>query len=302
MAPEPEDAPAAEKPSDHEPRQVAIPPRADSDRKRARRPYTELQGVERAIQIIEAVGEKPLRASAIAKTLGLKWTTAHRSISNLLDGRYLQRDESTGLISIGPRVYYLGQTYLINHPLRTAAAPGARALALETAASTTVAEREGIMASTLLVVDAKFDIIPRTGFTHFPLNVGSPCHVILAYSPPYVFQELVSQPLIAFTDRSITDPDVLLRRITEVRKQGFAVTRGDVRVGIGSVAAPIFSSDGVLAGAINVVVAVEELTDARAETLVSLCSRTADEISLRLGWQYGVPPAAVAQWSPVSAK
>ena len=86
------------------------------------RAYATLQGVGRAIEVLEAVAERPMRAKEIAETLGLKWTTAYRTITYLYEHRYLRRDDASGVHSIGPRLYYLGQSYLLDNPLLAAGA------------------------------------------------------------------------------------------------------------------------------------------------------------------------------------
>src|SRR5438067_1258934 len=109
----------------------------DSDRvvdraeKRPPRAYAALQGVGRALTVLEAIAERPMRAKEIAARLGLKWTTAHRTLTHLLEQRYLRRDYATGLYSVGPRLYYLGQGYLFGHPLVSAGAQLLRGVAKE---------------------------------------------------------------------------------------------------------------------------------------------------------------------------
>jgi transcriptional regulator len=72
------------------------------------------------------------------------------------------------------------------------------------------------------------------------------------------------------------------------------VTREDVQRGTASVAAPVFYSDGELAGAVCLIVKAEELTDARLASLVGAVCRTAREISIQLGWRWGDQPTATA--------
>jgi hypothetical protein len=43
------------------------------------RPYASLPTLDRALLMLEAVAEQPMRA----KQLGLKWTTVHRTLAHL---------------------------------------------------------------------------------------------------------------------------------------------------------------------------------------------------------------------------
>jgi DNA-binding IclR family transcriptional regulator len=263
-----------------------------------RRGYTALQGVGRAMEILEAIAEKPMRASELAERLSFKWATAYRSLTYLLEHRYLRRDESSGTYSIGPRLYFLGQAYLRNHPLRDAGAQVLRALAYETRATAQLNEREGFVANVLMAVDPTLEMIPKTSPEfQFPLHTGSKGQTLLAFSEPSVFDEFIRRPLVALTDRSITSPDKLRVALARIRTQGYAITREDVQIGTGSVAAPVFQANGELVGAVCVIVKAEELNDeGRTAALVAAVAHAAREISVRLGWRYGDQPAAVAGW------
>jgi DNA-binding IclR family transcriptional regulator len=263
------------------------------------RGYAALQGVGRAMEILEAIAERPMRASELAERLSLKWTTAHRCLTHLLENRYLRRNGLTGTYSIGPRLYYLGQAYLRNHPLLDAGAQVLRALAHETGATAQLNERESLQATVVMTVDPTLEMISKTSPEfQFPLHVGSKGQILLAFSSPLVFGALVRRPLVALTENSITRPDLLLETLIRIRTQGYAVTREDVQIGTGSVAAPVFEEEGRLAGAVCAIVKAGELSgEARTVDLVAAVAHTAREISLRLGWRYGDQPAAVAEWA-----
>ena len=149
---------------------------------------------------------------------------------------------------------------------------------------------------TLLAVDHKLEVIPKTTPEfHFPLHTGSKGQVLLAFSEPEVLEMMLEEPLPALTDRSITDPDELRARVSEVRAQGYAVTREDVQLGTGSVAAPAFYEDGKLAGAVCLILKAEELTGERLPSLVGAVCRTAREISIQLGWRWGEQPVVALE-------
>lgn len=247
--------------------------------------------------MIEIVAERPMRAKEIADRLGLKWTTAYRTVTHLLEHDYLRRDEDTGTYSIGPRLYYRAQAYLTHHPLLMAGSQVLRALAAETGGTAQLNERTGLLASTLLNLDARFEMIPKTTSAfHFPLHTGSKGQVLLAFSEPSVLEELLAAPLAALTPHSIVDSEQLRRRVAEIHRLGHAVTRQDVQLGTGSVAAPIFQADGTLAGAICVIVHAEEMDEDRVATLVGAVTRAAREASLNLGWRHGGPPPVLERW------
>lgn len=261
------------------------------------RPYAALQGVGRAMEMLEVVAERPMRASEIAERLGLKWTTAHRSLTYLHESRYLRRDEDSGIYRIGPRLSYLGQAYLRNHPLLNAGSSALRALAHETGASAQLNEREGFEATVLLAVDPALEMIPKTTVEyHFPLHTGSKGQVLLAYSDPSVFERMVRRPLPPLTPHTVTDPGKLGELLAEIRERGFRATREDVQIGTGSVAAPIFYGNGELAGTACVIVTATDMAGERTQELIGATMSMARSVSVRLGWRYGDTPKAIDRW------
>ena len=243
-----------------------------------------------------------MRASEIAHRLGLKWTTAYRSLAHLCAARYLRKDEASGVYYIGPRMHLIGEAYLINHPLLDAGADALRSLAHSADASAQLNEREGFVSTVLLAVDPHLEIIPKTmPQFNFPLHAGSKGHVLLAYSDPAVFAAMTEKPLQALTDKTITDPPELHERLRQVRSQGYAVTREDVQHGTGSVAAPVFGVGGELVGAVCLIVTVQEMNEKRIAELISGATLTARQISLRLGWRHGDFSEAIERWTQAIA-
>lgn len=269
----------------------------------APRHYAALQGVGRAMEILEAVAASPMRASDIVQRLDLKWTTAYRSLTYLLENRYLRRDEQSGVYSIGPRLYSLGQAYLLGHPLLDAGTLSLRALAHETGGTAQLNERDGFESSVLMAVDERLELIPKTGQEyHFPLHAGSKGQVLLAFSEPSVFSAMAQGGLAALTDRTITDPDLLQQQLATIRQQGHAITREDVQIGTGSVAAPILGAGGELVGAICVIKKAAEINPKTERPLATAVTVAARDISLRLGWRHGIPPACQAAWDAMPAR
>jgi DNA-binding IclR family transcriptional regulator len=261
------------------------------------RPYAALKGVGRAMEVLEAVAQQPMRASEVAERLGLNWTTTHRSLTYLQEQRYLRRDEDSGIYRIGPRLYYLGQSYLHNHTLLDAGSTALRVLAHDTRHSAQLNEREGLESTVLLAVDPALEMIPKTTAEHrFPLHCGSKGQVLLAFSDPSVFDELTSRPLLALTSRTITDPAILGETLETIRRDGYRVTREDVQVGTGSVAAPVLNRSREIAGAVCVITRAPDLTDEVTQDLVGQVSAMAREVSIRLGWRHGDTPASFERW------
>ncbi|MEA2177415.1 MAG: hypothetical protein QOG77_712, partial [Solirubrobacteraceae bacterium] len=66
----------------------------------------------RAFAVLEQLAERPRSPSELARALGMKWTTAYRTLMSLKDMGYVERDPETGRYSVGMRTYSLGSAYI----------------------------------------------------------------------------------------------------------------------------------------------------------------------------------------------
>ena len=241
--------------------------------------YADLQGVGRAFAILEQVAERPMRASALARTLGLKWTTAHRTLSYLTSMGYLERDERSGEYFVGVRAYSLGSSYVASLRLSESARPYLHAASILGNATAQLVKRDHRRSVVLSVFDPGREHVAETTIgCNFPLHCGSKGHVLLAYAPQAFLDAYLARPLERLTPRTITDPRALYARIESVREHGFAVTSRDVRLFSASVAAPVRDRLGHVVASVTLVVPPDDLA-AREHQLTQLIVRAAHSIS-----------------------
>ena len=107
---------------------------------------------------------------------------------------------------------------------------------------------------------------------------GAAGKVMLAYQPPEAIDGWLRQPLQAFTEKTITDPQKLKAELIRVRKQGWAEDRGETGPSIHAFAAPVLSRDHSLAAALSVPF-LAGASEARREVIRAAVVRTARAIS-----------------------
>jgi len=253
--------------------------------------YTALKGVGRAIEVLEALADRPMRAKDLADALGLKWTTAYRSLAYLEEQEYLRRDPSSGEYSIGPRLYVLGLAYLVTDPLAPVAPAHLKAASEHMSCAAQANEREGVRVMTVASVDSPMPIRKTSpGFT-FPLGVAAKGKLLLAYAPEHVQRQVLDGSLPEFTRFTVTDPRELEAEIEQIRTEGHAVTREDLQLGVGSVATPIRDRSGAVVGCVSLVVRNDRMDDAGlVADLLATSEDASHEISVALGWR----PAAAS--------
>lgn len=244
-----------------------------------------LQGIERTMSILEAIADRPMRASEIARELDLKWATTHRALLALVAADCLVHDGTTGHYYIGPRMYYIGSSLLSRLPVVRAAQSPVRATALETSTTAQLVIRYGRRSMNLLVAESGKEAVARSSIDyHFPLHCGSKGQVLLAFAGDDFIDEYLSQPLEKLTRHTCTDPDELRARLERIREEDCAATKGDVQLSTGSVAAPVRDAGGAVVASLTLIIDYRNFDKAESK-LHDVVLRTARSISAQLGWQ-----------------
>src|SRR5262249_22519816 len=89
--------------------------------------------------------------------------------------------------------------------------------------------------------------------------------------------------LEAYTPRTITDPQELQTEIEQVRRRGWADAFEEREVGLNAIAAPVWSSDGTLAGIIALQGPIPRFGRAPARAALPVLRERAAVISAELG-------------------
>lgn len=248
--------------------------------------YANLQGVGRALAILEALAEHPMRAQDLARHLGLKWTTAYRTLSYLEEEEYLRRSETTNEYSVGPRLYRVGSAYLAAHPFANLVPPHLKSASDAMRCAAQANERQGHTVVTVASVESPVPIRKTSpGFT-FPLGIAAKGRLLLAFAPDEVQEDVLSAELPRFTAQTLTDPAELREVLAQIRADGYAVTSEDLQPGVGSVAAPIHDREDRVIGCISLVVRSTRMEDAGVvEDLVATAQQAAHDVSIAIGWR-----------------
>lgn len=261
-------------------------PRARKSSARKDTNYVNLQGVGRAMAVLEQLAEGGMRPKDLSQALGLKWTTLYRTLAYLHDHGYVERDEASGMYYVGGRLYYIGSSYVNHLPVLQGALPYLNAAADQLGATAQLCQRSGRRSLVLLVAEpARGEYIPKTtiGF-HFPLHCGAKGQVLLAYSSPGSIEEYLSEPLQGLTPHTITDPAQLRDRLEAIRADGYAITKRDVQLSTAATACPVMNASGQVTASVTLIVSHAEFRRKEAR-LVDATSRASQAISLLNGWR-----------------
>lgn len=246
-----------------------------------------IAGIERALDALSLFAESEtasLGVTEIAQTLGLSKAVVHRILASFRAKGFVELDETTRRYSLGPKILFLGLTYLDRVDILSVAREAMAALSAATNETATLSIRSGDARVYVDQVTPPRDVKMQVSLgVPYPLHAGASSKAFLAFLPDAEVEDyLTGAQLDKLTKQTVVDPRRLRRELATIRDAGYASSFGERMEGAGAVAAPVFGRDGSPAGVISVCGPIERFqktADAAARLLLEHTSRA----SARLG-------------------
>lgn len=122
-------------------------------------------------------------------------------------------------------------------------------------------------------------VVGQEGQTR-PFHVGSISKLLSAYEDEGVIRKkLMEEPLTAYTPNTITSPEMLLKEFAQIRKQGYAVSEGEMNIETFGVAAPITNTAGETWAALSIGAPRSRVDEVKKERFIFMVCEMAKEMS-----------------------
>jgi DNA-binding IclR family transcriptional regulator len=199
--------------------------------------------LQKALSILDAfaAAERPLTVAEAAVRADVTRPTAYRLIQTLVAEGYLSQDPGDGRIVPGYSVLQLAASLLDTSMIRLESLPHLENLARVTGerVSLGILHRHKMLYHAGVEKPSLPTIYSRFGRTS-PAYCSAIGKSILAYLPePQLRAYLQQQPLVRYTETTITDEAALRAELAEVRRRGFAVDREEHSIGLACVGSPV---------------------------------------------------------------
>ncbi len=236
----------------------------------------------RTLQVLDAfdADHRRLTLSTIARRSGLALTTCHRIVGDLVAWGALERGRD-GRYGVGLRLWEIAALAPRAVPLREAALPYLEDLYEATHENVQLAVREGLELVYIERIAGRgaVPVLTRVG-GRFAMHATGVGLVLLAHAPADIQDAVLRSRLQAWTPRTITDPARLRATLAQVRREGYATSRGQVTLDALSLACPVRGPEGEVVAAVSLVVHVDTAEPLR---LLPALRAAALGISRRLG-------------------
>ena len=240
---------------------------------------------DRAIDVLLLFDDESpvLSAVEVARRLNMSRSTTYRYLQSLRSYDLLEEDDHGGF-RLGPRVFELARVARKGLGLSELALPVMHELGRRVDEAVLLTRRSGDQVVCVERVESSHPIRLSYERGHLlPLHAGASAKVLLAFADPEEVKEVLGKGKLArFTDATVADPRKLGAQLSVIREQGYAVSDGEVDVGVRGIAAPILQPDGSVAAGLSVAGPAFRLTDGRLPAVIAAVREAANQISLRL--------------------
>ena len=239
---------------------------------------------DRALDILLLFRDDKLvwTGAEIADQLGVARSTGYRYLQSLVAAGFVE--DGPGGFRLGPRIFDLARLARSGTKLPDIALPAMRTLADTVNETVLLTRRSGRFVVCLDRIEAPHAVRLSYERGHvLPINAGAAAEVLLAWAPPDdVAAVLAAGPLERFTPSTLTDPAQLQTRFAQIRKDGVAVSHGELDEQILGVAAPIHNSRGAVIAAVSIAALASRISRAELKDVKVAVSSAAAAISEQL--------------------
>ncbi len=214
-----------------------------------------VQSIERAFAVLAALTDGPVGVTEVAERADLPKSTAARMLASLAGEGAVEQVPGETRYRLGPRIESLATAFGATRNLVTAARPHLLELAASVGEAAGLSIPDGREVHYVDQVDAPnphpVGIRDWTG-SRVPMHAVSSGLVFLAHRQSATVDRYLAEPLVALTERTVTDPAAIRERLRAVALAGYAWVHDEFAMGISSVAAGIADAGGEIVAAIHV--------------------------------------------------
>jgi IclR family transcriptional regulator, acetate operon repressor len=220
-------------------------------------PRVTVQSIDRAVAILNVFldGAAELSLSEIARRTRLTRSTTHRLLASLAAHGLVEQRAAGSRYSLGPHLLRLAEAVAGGADLVARARPIMNALRDDLEETVGLHVRQGHRFR-VVVAQAESRLQLRRTYTEvgepIPIHLGASGKVLLAWLPADLQDAVLSQPLEAATERTITEPAALRRELEQIRRSGYAVSLQERNAAVSAIAAPVRGRSGEVVAALGV--------------------------------------------------
>lgn len=219
-----------------------------------------VKSVLAALDVLECFADDDeIGVSDIARRLGVAKSTVHRLLTTLCARGLAEKNPETGLYRLGLHLFELGQLAQTRMRLRRTALPLLEELRQVSGCTVHLAVPEGADAVYVERLETLRGMqLMTTVGRRWPSHATSSGKAMAAFNPEYAAARRAAG-FPAQTMKTVIDANGYEHALKETRRLGVAISNGEHKVGLASIAAPVLDGSGRARAAISLVGPAHEL-------------------------------------------
>lgn len=241
--------------------------------------------VVKGFSVLEALatGNGPRGVADLGRQLGLSKSNVHRLLETLMALGYVQRVNGAGVYDLTLKVWHLGSQIVARQDIKRLALPYLMELRDATRETARLSILRDAYAVCIEQVESEHPVRAMTPIGGMLLlYCSSTGKAMLAFQPKALIDR-VAKDLKKHTRVSAGNRKELMAELACVRKDGFAINRGERFADVCGVAAPVRDSSGEVVAAIGISGPVERLSIRNLRKFGPVVRKAADRLSRDLG-------------------
>lgn len=226
-----------------------------------------------------------MTAGEVAHRAKMPLSTTFRLLNTLVHLSFLDYQKSNKTYRLGLKLLEYGQVVSQQLDIPQIALPILSQLVAETGETAHLSIRDGDEGVFIAKVDAPHNIRMHTPLgRRVPLHAGASMMTIFAHlDDSEIASYIMRGKAVAITPDTICDPDQIWMRISTIREQGFAISRGEQTLMAGGVGAPVFDHRSSVVAGLTISGPIQRMTDDKMMIYSRLVVDAAALLSRRLG-------------------
>ena len=247
------------------------------------RSSVELSTLRRGLEILGLFLEPNNRwdTGMIAERLELTKSTTYKYVQTLERAGFLVRETDGSTLILGPRILELSSVARNPSHVADLAYPILEELVTQTNETALLAARMGTRSVCIARVESRHSLklSYELGAT-YPLHAGGTAQVLLAWLDDDALSKILSSAeFTRYTSKTVASLDELRARLAEIRKEGYAMTDGELDAGTFTVAAPVTDRTGQVIASLSLGGPLQRLDDRARREYPRIVKQAAHRVS-----------------------
>lgn len=207
-----------------------------------------VRAVERAMDVLNVIKnhDRGVGITDISRELGLAKSTVHRLLVAMIHKGMVRQDEETERYSFGYSIMEMAYTASQQWDVISMAVPYLEEIRDKTGETAALAFKVGLKYTYVAqaVSSHEYRVNPVLGH-HYPLHWAATGKAILAFTNDQELIECLKVVPYQFANpNTVSNVDVLLEQLEEIRRRRYALSFGERNPGSSSIASPILTRQG----------------------------------------------------------